>query len=147
MAAGYHINDDEGLITVRAEGVVDPEALQAVGRAMLEDACFDPELPQLLDFRGLQVMAKPTTLAELKPFIEDEFREQVNGIIAVVIDDDLDASLCADIYRLTCAIPKAELFENYDQALKWLMRREFVPRGPLLQKHHAAYDHCDDAPK
>jgi hypothetical protein len=147
MAVAYHINDDEGLITVRAEGVVDPEALQAVGRAMLEDASFDPDLPQLLDFRGLQVVAKSTTLAEFRPFIEDEFREQVNGIIAVVIDEDLEASLCADIYQLTCAIPRAELFEKYDQALKWLMRREFVPRAPLLQQHNSAYDRCDDTPE
>ncbi len=147
MAAAYHIDDDEGLITIRAEGDVDPGTLQAVGRALLKDASFDPAMPQLVDFRGLRVASGRSTLDNLRPFIEEEFRGKVQGTIAVVIDDNLDTLMCADIYRLTCALPCAELFEDYEQALRWLIRREFRPRAPLLQQHDAGYDRRNDSPE
>lgn len=147
MAAAYHINDDEGLITVRAEGEVDARTLQAIGRALLHDDSFDPDLPQLMDFRGLRLPPDSTSLEHLQVFVEQEFSTQVSGTIAVVIDDDLDAGLCAQVYRVTCTIARAELFEDYEQALKWIMRREFVPRPPLLEQQDSTADRCNDAPE
>lgn len=147
MAAAYHINDDAGLITVRAEGEVAPATLQAIGRALLEDVSFNSELPQLIDFRGLRMPGNPAALERLKAFVEQEFKSRVSGSVAVVIDDDLDARLCADVYRITCTMAGAELFEDYEQALKWIMRREFVPRPPLLQQQNPAQNRCHEPPE
>ena len=63
------------------------------------------------------------------------------------IDDDLDAHLCADVYRLTSSVARAELFEDYEQALKWIMRREFLPHPPLLKQQNAAHDGRNHAPE
>ena len=147
MAAAYHINDDAGLITVRAEGNVDPKTLQAVGRALLQDAGFDPGLPQVMDFRGLRLPGDPVALADLTAFVEQEFGSQLSGSVAVVIDEDLEAGLCADVYQVTCTVARAELFEDYDQALRWIMRREFVPGVRLLQQQNPTRDGRNHTPE
>ena len=147
MAAAYHINDDEGLITVRAEGDLDTHAIAAIGRAMLDDAGFDTDLPLLMDFRGVRLARQAEALAELRAFVEHEFRVEVDGTVAVVIDDGLDPRLCADLYRLTCMLSRAELFEDYEQALKWIMRRDFAPLSPLLEQQDSADDRRNEAPE
>jgi hypothetical protein len=50
----------------------------------------------------------------------------VQASIAVIIDDSLDADTLAGLYHLSCATSITELFDHYDQAIKWLMRREFA---------------------
>ena len=40
--------------------------------------------------------------------------------------DHLDQMSVASLYHLSCNMPKTELFDQYEQALKWLMKNEFV---------------------
>lgn len=145
MALGYHIGAEEGLITVHGQGEVPLVELARLGQALLDDQAYDPELPQLLDFRGL----RPVTGGEvddLQDFVLGPYREGVTANVAVVIDDHLESQHCADIYRLTCAIHDAELFCDYDLALKWLMRRAFAGRT-LPDHEYAGCDHADGAPE
>lgn len=125
MPVGYHISPDDGLITVTAAGQVPLHELARTGESLLADATYDPTLPQLLDLRGLRP-APGGRLVSLKRFIENHYREAVRASVAVVIDEQLESAHCADIFLLTCAMHDAELFADYDQALRWLMRRAFA---------------------
>ena len=46
--------------------------------------------------------------------------------MAVVIDSEMSRELVANIYWLACAVGGTEVFDDYDHALKWLIRREFA---------------------
>lgn len=127
MPLDYHIGAEEGLITVQGKGRISPADLARLGQALLTDADYEPRLPQLLDFRGLRPAADGT-LDVLQAFVSGLYRQRVEASVAVVIDDHLESRHCADIFLLTCAVDNAELFCDYDQALKWLMRHAFAPQ-------------------
>lgn len=122
MTVGYHINPDEGLITVTAAGRVPLSEIAQVGERLLSDAGHDAHLPHLVDLRGLRPL-RDQALMTLRDFVEVRFRERVHASVAVVIDRFLERAHCADIFLLTCALHDAELFADYDHALRWLMRR------------------------
>jgi hypothetical protein len=149
MPLGYHINPDEGLITVQGAGDVSVPEITRLGESLLSDDGFDPELPQLLDFRGLRPVedADGAAVTYLQTFIQERYRGQVRADVAVVIDDHLESRHCADIYLLTCAIHDAELFADYDQALRWLMRRAFAGATLSAEQQDGASDHADSAPE
>lgn len=149
MPLGYHINPDEGLITVQGAGDVSILDITRLGESLLEDDGFDPALPQLLDFRGLRPSedADGAAVTYLQAFIRERYRGRVQADVAVVIDEHLESRHCADIYLLTCAIHAAELFADYDQALRWLMRRAFAATGRSAEQQDAGSDHADGAPE
>lgn len=155
MALGYHINADEGLITVRGDGNVAVTEIVELGESLLGDNAFDPELPQLLDFRGLRPRPPAQAGAEaefagLWDFVHSRYRAQIDANVAIVIDEHLEARHCADIFLLTCAISHAELFADYDQALKWLMREAFALRilAPVSgEQQDGRTDHADGGPE
>jgi hypothetical protein len=147
MPVGYHISPDEGLITVQGDGNVALSEITRVGRSLLGDAAYDPELPQLLDFRGLRPLAKGE-LGELRAFVHGPYRNRVTANVAVVIDAHLERRHCADIFLLTCAIDQAELFADYDLALRWLMRRAFALQPePSAEQQDSGRDHADSTPE
>jgi hypothetical protein len=125
MPVGYHISPDDGLITVTAGGSVLLSEIARAGELMLADSTYDPWLPQLLDMRGLRP-PPAGELPTLRRFVEERYRDGVRASIAVVIDEHLESLHCAEIFLLTCALHDAELFADYDQALRWLMRRAFA---------------------
>ncbi len=131
MPLGYHINPDDGLITVQGDGSVSVGEITELVQSLLADGRFDPTLPQIMDFRGLRPIQPGAeqpgdAIAALQAFLQQEYRSQVQAEIAVVIDEHLESRHCADIYLLTCTMHAAELFADYDQALRWLMRRAFA---------------------
>jgi hypothetical protein len=130
MPVGYHISPDDGLITVTAGGRVPLSDIARAGESLLADSTYDPSLPQLLDLRGLRPPPRGE-LPTLKQFVEERYRDAVRASIAVVIDEHLESLHCADIFLLTCALHDAELFADYDQALRWLMRRAFSQSDPV----------------
>jgi hypothetical protein len=144
MALNYHISADEGLITVQGVGGVRLGEIAHLGRSLLADRSYDPRLPQLLDFRGLRPV-QAGQLGELREFVQETYRQQVESSVAVVIDEHLERRHGADIYLLTCAISDAELFSDYDQALKWLMRRAFAVS--LAEQEQAGRDDAERAPE
>lgn len=147
MPLGYHISADQGLITVQGQGEVTLSELTRLGQSLLSDEDYDATLAQLLDFRGLRPVIEGH-LDDLQAFVRGPYRDGVTASVAVVIDEHLEGCHGADIFLLTCAIAGAELFSNYDQALKWLMRQAFatVP-VPLAQQENPYCDHADGAPE
>jgi len=126
MPVAYHISADDGLITVQINSQVDLADLYEIAKSLLNDPQYDPVLPLLLDLRNMQLNIVGAALAPFNQFIISSYGRDRDASIAVVIDQDLDAQRCADIYWLACAVGSAELFEQYDQALKWLIKREFA---------------------
>ena len=145
MPLSYHISPDEGLIAVHGYGEVSLAEIAQLGRELLSDADYDPELPQLLDFRGLRPVIEGQ-LDELVEFLHGAYRDAVTGNVAVVIDDHLEDRHCADIFQLTCAVHDAELFSDYNLALKWLMRQAFAG-APLPQQEYAGSNHAHSTPE
>jgi len=126
MAVAYHINHEQGLVTLGGSNTVDIDDARDLGRAVLQDAKMDPKLPHLIDLRGLSVTRTTAQARAFREFAIGEYAPKVQGSIAVVIDEALDEQSCAALYHMICSIDRAELFDHYDQALKWLMRREFL---------------------
>lgn len=126
MPYGYHLNLDEGLITVSITEEVPLEEAAAFTRQMLADPRYDPLLPQLIDVRGLTVTRTPRDSADFKDFVLREYRPRAHASIAIVVDDSLDQRSLASLYHLSCSRDKTEVFDHYERALKWLMRAEFV---------------------
>jgi hypothetical protein len=128
LPVAYHIDGEDGLITVRGEAPLDPDELLATGRRLMADTRYDPALPQLIDLRGVPLdgwrTASPA-LHELGDFVRGEYRDSVRSTVAVVIDAGLDSHTVAACYRVTCVVSTAELFDDYRQALGWLLRRTF----------------------
>ena len=134
MALGYHINPDDGLITVQGDGSVAIGEITRLVQSLLADGRFDPTLPQIMDFRGLRPVQPRAeqpgdAIQALQAFLQQEYRSHVQAEIAVVIDEHLERRHCAEIYLLTSTLHAAELFADYEQALRWLMRRAFATPG------------------
>jgi hypothetical protein len=129
MPCGYHMNLEDGLITVDGTDASTFSDLLSVGRELLADPQFDPNLPQLVDLRGMRIHRDVQSSASLRQFTIKAYRPQVLSSVAVVVDDHLTNDLLAAIYHLVCALEQTELFDHYDQAIKWLMRREFAAKA------------------
>ena len=134
MPADYHINADEGLIALRIEGRVDLVDSLELCKRLLADPLFDPALPQLIDLRGMQLTLEDSATRPFSSFVTRQYGPSTAASVAVVVDPDLNTQLCAGIYWLSCTLAHAEVFECYNHALKWLMKREFanneVPQQP-----------------
>ena len=127
MVSGtYHINADDGLVTIKSADMVSLNQCCTVARQVLADPCFDPDLPQLVDLRGSHNGMSFTEELEFRDFVLDEYLPNVRSSIAIVIDDQMDEKVLARLYHLSSRTEKTELFDQYNQALKWLMRKEFA---------------------
>ncbi|MCB1685154.1 MAG: hypothetical protein R3E82_19230 [Pseudomonadales bacterium] len=134
MPADYHISADDGLITVQIDSDVDLAHLYEVAKQLLEDPDYDARLPLLLDLRNMRLNIVESARGPFNQFIIGNFGRNREASIAVVIDTELDEKCCADIYWLACAVGSAELFEEYDLALKWLIKREFAEPAAGLSR-------------
>ena len=126
MPCGYHMNLEDGLVTITGAEDLSITAFVDLGERLLADPSFDPHLPQLVDLRGLEVVEDQEGARALREFTLATYRPRVQSSIAIVIDGSLHEQAVASLYHLCCAMDATELFDQYDQALKWLMRREFV---------------------
>ena len=126
MPCGYHLNREDGLVTITGSDTISLDEAISLGRELLRDPVFDPELPHLVDLRGLVVERDPKATNDFRDFVLHDYRPNVQASIAVVIDHTLDQTAVAGLYHLSCAMDQTEMFDHYDHALRWLMRREFV---------------------
>lgn len=129
VALEYHINNEEGLINLRGESRISMAEIFGCGERLLEDVAFDAQLPQLIDLREATLETEclppgPTSV------IVHKFNDTVRANVAVVIEGGMSHLQLAHLYRLTCMIDQAELFDDYDQALRWLIRTEFAAQPP-----------------
>ncbi len=131
----YHINSDEGLITLRLAGDLDLVEIRERVESLLDDPQYSPHLPQLVDCRGIRPKVDKAELRTFTEFLTARYQTTVSASVAVVVDESLSADQTAGIYWLSCGHACAELFDNYDQALRWLMKREFIAESvqPLSQ--------------
>jgi hypothetical protein len=126
MPCGYHVNPDDGLLTITIADVMDVPQLVAFGQQLLADPEFDAELPHLVDLRGLLITPDSQDGQAIRDFVLESYCNRVHSSIAIVIDDSLAPTAIAGLFHVTCAMKNTELFDHYEQALKWLMRREFA---------------------
>ena len=125
MSAGFHIAKDEGLISIQVPGEIDLVDLYELVQAVVNEADYDPALPLLLDLRGMRLEIVRAAAEPFSRFIIQNFKGRL-GSMAVVIDTEMSRKLSAAVYWLACAVGGTEVFDGYDHALKWLIRREFA---------------------
>jgi hypothetical protein len=126
MPCGYHINHDEGLLTITGTTQVAIEEASQLAEEILIDPEFDPSLPQLVDLRGIKLSRSAASSIDFRDFMLHTYRPNIHASMAIVVDDSLDRHTLANLYHLACNMSQTELFDQYEQALKWLMRREFA---------------------
>jgi len=126
MPAAYHISEDEALITIKAEGDVDLVELFELATSLQADPAYSPDTPLLVDLREMRVTLQAAVVKPFNRFILTHFGPSREASIAVVVDSGMNSELCAAIYWLNCAMGGSEMFEDYDHALKWLIKREFA---------------------
>jgi hypothetical protein len=131
MSTGFNISRDEGLISVFVEADVELIGLDELAQAVLNDPDYDITLPLLVDLRGMHLELEKSTAEPFAEKMIGQFGDR-QASAAVIVDPDMNTRLCAAIYWLASAIGNIELFDDYDHALKWLIRREFV-NGELNQ--------------
>jgi len=125
MSPGFHIATDEGLISVQVPAQIDLVDLYELAKSVLNEPDYDQGLPLLLDLRGMRLELISSAAEPFAQFIINSFSGR-NGSMAVVIDTDMSRKLSAAVYWLACAVGGTEVFDDYDHALKWLIRREFA---------------------
>ncbi len=131
MSPGYHIANDNGLISVRAGKDLDLDDLRSLVEEVLASEDYDPELPLLADLRDLRLELEHDASSAFSTFMVRNFQNRP-GSVAVVVDGDMSRKLTAAIYWLACALGGTEVFDDYEHALKWLIRREFAGTTPQL---------------
>ena len=103
MPLSYHIDRDEGVITINGDDSIDGTELETLGEQVLTDARYDPQLPQLVDLRGCRFNLRDRAVIEVGRYLARRYSERVAGRMAVVIDTNLASATTATIYRLPSA--------------------------------------------
>lgn len=129
MTRGYHIAHDDGLISVQVRDEIDLAELYELAKSVLNSEDYIADLPLLVDLRGMRLELNRDAAEPFSNFVIDNFRNR-SGSMAVVIDTDMSRELSAATYWLACAVGGTEVFDDYDHALKWLIRREFAHSPP-----------------
>jgi len=125
MPAEYHINEADELVTLRLSGRVNGGQVRKCVQDMLADELFHANMPQLIDLREARPYGREAETEEFENFITDFYRYKVSATIAIVSNLDWDHDMCAWVYWLSCALENAELFDEWTQACRWLVRHEF----------------------
>ena len=86
MPCDYHLNHDDGLVTITGSDTISLDEAVALGRELLRDPVFDPELPHLVDLRGLEIEPNRKASDSFRDFVLQDYRPNVQASIAVVID-------------------------------------------------------------
>jgi hypothetical protein len=128
-----HINEDSQFTSVHIDGSVSVNELQTLLNTVLEDEAFQVNWPQLVDLRGARLESEGYNLQVLLNSIYTQYRPNINAAMAVILDGSIDGELFAQVYRFICNIPNTELFDDYAQALKWLISQNGSTPSYLLK--------------
>lgn len=122
MSAAYHINTEDEFISFNFDDEVNLVDLYELLRDLLEDPEFQPAWPQLMDLRNIELDLKPGALKPFVRYLSTTYSPRVEAAVAVVLDSEMSAELYAGVYRLACSLPGTEVFDDYGQAIKWLLQ-------------------------
>lgn len=131
MPCGFHISQDDDLVLITASQTIDLDDAQSTFVAVLAHPDFEAHMPQLVDLRGIEVSADllddgvRQDYEPLAHFLIREYRPKIDACVSIVVDDDLGTEATAAIFHLSCQLPDTELFDSYEQALRWLIHQEF----------------------
>ncbi len=123
MSLEYHIDADESLITVRVKDGLRPGDMESLAAQLFDDPLFAADMAQLLDLRQAKIELLDDHAKLLTRYLLNKYNPAIDGNIAVVIDPDLTPADTALMFRITCALERAELFEDFEMAVKWLARK------------------------
>ena len=127
---GFHIAVEDGLISVQVGSHIDLVDLYELAKSVLAASDYADGLPLLVDLRGMRLELVREAAEPFARFIIGGFSGR-EGSMAVIIDGDMHSKLCAAVYWLSCAVGGTEVFDDYDHAMKWLIRREFAGAVPV----------------
>ncbi len=130
MSSHYDINLDNGLVTIKNSASTPLTEAWQVARQLLDDPRHDSSLPHLVDLRDLVVTHTAAERDTFVKFMLDEFHPGVEASVAILVNDSLDRQALAGLYRIVSNLDKTELFDEYDLAIRWLIRREFAGTDP-----------------
>ena len=126
MSAEFHINPQDELITFTATGAVTSSEACVCLDEMLAHPQFSSELPQLIDLRTAQIAGTADELKRFETFLLGDYGTRLNASVAVVVNPEWDEATCSHAFWLSCALQHAELFDDWNQACRWLIRKEFT---------------------
>lgn len=130
MTLRFHSNQEEGLTTINGDGPVTWDCLHEVLQELLDSGEEHATLPHVIDLRAADIDFSDTTMDIFGEFFAVRFGAEVTGSIAIVIKDGLDPDICAMFYKVASSVDHTELFDDYNHAMRWLMRREFANTPP-----------------
>ena len=125
MTVEYHINERDELITLTASGSVTSSDACACIDEMLNDPAFDDRFPQLIDLRELEPVGSQENLQHFEEFLLGDYRSKLRAGVAIVVNSQWDEKVCAKAFWFSCMLDRAEMFDGWSQACKWLIEREF----------------------
>lgn len=126
MAIDYHINAEDGLISMRADAELTLAELHGCGERLMADRAFEPTLPHLIDLRDANIEKLCSHEQALARTFVQRYNHSVRSSVAVLVDAATEGVLLADVYRMTCSLEQAELFDSYEHALRWLVHKAFA---------------------
>ncbi len=154
VPTSYHINGDDELVSLHITGAVTLVDVYELCEAVMQDPNYRQDWPHLADLRGAKIDIRPGAMG---PFVRYARTAHASGggdtPIAVVFDGHEEDAFCAGVYRFTCALGSAELFDDYAHAMKWLLENGWqkqvgghpAPPGDLLEppnpRRHGADEH------
>ena len=125
MTIDYHINHRDELITFTVKGNVSTSEACVRIDELLNDADFSADLPQLVDLREAFIEGSKTDRQRFEKFLLGDYRPRLKASVAIVVNPEWDEETCAQAFWLSCALQRAELFDGWNQACKWLIKKEF----------------------
>jgi hypothetical protein len=123
VTAVYHINTDDEFISFSFADEVNLIDFYELLQDLLNDPGFQPAWPQLMDLRNIDLDLKPGALKPFVKYLAATYSPRVDGVVAVVLDSKMSADFYAGVYRLACSLPGTEVFDDYGQAIKWLLQQ------------------------
>jgi hypothetical protein len=122
VTAAYHINTEDEFISFNLVDEVNLIDLYELMQDLLADPEFQPGWPQLMDLRNIDLDLKPGALKPFVKYLATTYSPRVEAAVAVVLDSEMSADFYAGVYRLACSLPGTEVFDDYGQAIKWLLQ-------------------------
>jgi len=155
VPVSYHINKADEFVSFRFEGKIDLVEVYELARGFLADPDFSPDWPHLVDLRGMEVEIQPGAMRPFVKFMLTSYRPSfAAAALALVIDGDRDPEFSAAVYRFTCGLGNAELFEDYAHAISWLLKNGWKKAGhpaptpsKLMKPPDSGRDGADEDPE